>query len=339
MWVAVEQDTPSASASFQASIFQGKVNLQGRGTAGDSRWQGYPLTVVLHSGSCNNPVATYNATTDASDNFTITGMPSGTSYVRVKNAHTVSNCRANVVVPSAGVVDLGTMLEGDANNDDKINIIDFSVLRGGFGKCLGVAGWDPRPDFNGDGCINIRDFSLLRTNFTKQGPITLSDAQDALGSVSQNEANLGLTPPVQGVSVGQIFTMTLSVQADGQPVDGTDAVIGFDPQYLRVVDANGQEVNEIEAGTELEIVLRNVVDNQNGRIEYSAGQLEGDPPVGSFDLALVRFKLIAEPPVATEIEYLTGTDVVYMGESVLGQLQSGVVFVVDNKTYLPQVGK
>ncbi len=204
-----------STVTIQPSTFWGRVSLEGRGAAGDSRWHGYPVAVVLHSGSCNNPVAAYDVTTDASGNFTITGMPSGTFYVRVKNTHTVSNCRANVVVPPIGIVDLGTMLEGDANDDDRVSILDFSVLRSGYYQCAGDTGYDDRANFNDDSCVNILDFSLLRTNYYKQGPIMAASASGTVSATPEGTVNLEIAPPVRTASVGQIFTMALNVRAGG----------------------------------------------------------------------------------------------------------------------------
>jgi hypothetical protein len=133
--------------------------------------------------------------------------------------------------------------------------------------------------------------------------------------------------------------MSLSVTAGQQQVDGADAIVAFDPQYLRVVDNNGQEVTTIEAGSALDTVLRNTVDNGAGRIEFSAGQLIGEPPSGQFDLGVVRFKLVASPPAGTQVRYLPGTDASYQGDSVLGQLQEGIVFAVDHTNYLPLLVK
>ena len=59
---------------------------------------------------------------------------------------------------------------GDVNNDDVVDLLDFSVLRTTFGRCAGDTGYDGRADLNGDGCIDLLDFSLLRTSFGQFGP-------------------------------------------------------------------------------------------------------------------------------------------------------------------------
>ena len=52
------------------------------------------------------------------------------------------------------------LLDGDANFDGTVSILDFAILRGDFGDS-GRSG----ADFNGDGVISILDFAILRANF------------------------------------------------------------------------------------------------------------------------------------------------------------------------------
>jgi hypothetical protein len=63
----------------------------------------------------------------------------------------------------------GTLLVGDANNDNRVNISDFTILAATFGKSLGMPGYDARADLNGDNNVNISDFTLLASNFGKVG--------------------------------------------------------------------------------------------------------------------------------------------------------------------------
>jgi hypothetical protein len=109
--------------------FRGEVTLQGRGSAGDSRWENFPLTVTFYPPGGSTPVGTYTTTTDCYGVFSVADISSGTYDVKVKNAHTLSTKRTNVTVPSgAEPVNLCTLLEGDANDDDKKAGADFSIL-------------------------------------------------------------------------------------------------------------------------------------------------------------------------------------------------------------------
>jgi hypothetical protein len=60
---------------------------------------------------------------------------------------------------------MGLQRAGDCNNDNVVNAVDFTILKGTFGKSVGQPGYDDRADFNGDQVVNASDFSLQRANF------------------------------------------------------------------------------------------------------------------------------------------------------------------------------
>jgi len=52
---------------------------------------------------------------------------------------------------------MGTLLEGNANDDNKINIQDLGILTTTFEKSSGQAGYNPQADFD----RNARSTSLI----------------------------------------------------------------------------------------------------------------------------------------------------------------------------------
>jgi len=76
-------------------------------------------------------------------------------------------------LPAAGPIDVGTLLEGDANRDEKVDILDFSLLAMAFNARAGDRRYNPLTDFNDDGKVDILDFSLLATNFNRRGPVVV----------------------------------------------------------------------------------------------------------------------------------------------------------------------
>jgi poly(3-hydroxybutyrate) depolymerase len=137
----------------------GSVVLQGRPPAPHPSWS-VPLTVTIST-------ASYSVTTDQRGNFTLSGLTPGTYDIGVKNRHTLRNLKSSVTLAvGTNAVSFGTLLEGDANDDNYVNISDFSLLRLGF-----APGYDERVDFNEDGIVNISDFSLLAVNFGRQGSV------------------------------------------------------------------------------------------------------------------------------------------------------------------------
>ena len=85
------------------------------------------------------------------------------------------------------MLDFGTLRAGDANNDNKVTIVDFSILATTFGKSAGDVGYDDRADSNGDGKVTIVDFSLLASNFGTNG--------DALPEAEAGEADAAMSAP------------------------------------------------------------------------------------------------------------------------------------------------
>jgi hypothetical protein len=123
------------------------------------------------------PSVTYpNLTTDASGTFTVTatGLPSGQYNWRVKGPKYLAN--GGSVALTGGqttAVEMGLMRAGDANNDNLVSVVDFSILRNTFGLGIGTPGYDDRADFNGDQVVTVQDFSLLRSNFGLTGAFQL----------------------------------------------------------------------------------------------------------------------------------------------------------------------
>ena len=278
--------------------FRGEVTLQGRGSAGDPRWENFPLTVTFYPPGGSTSVGTYNATTDSYGVFSVAGVGSGAYDVEVKNAHTLSTKRMNVTVPSGtDPLNFCTLLEGDANDDNR------------------VAG---------------ADFSLLATNYGQQGPLSCSGTSAVLTVAEMaGTVDVSLQPPTKSVSIGEVFTMDIQVDAGSQLVDAVDAFLSFDRNYLRVVDASGNETNSIIPGSTLPLVLQNTADNSTGRITFSAGKQLGSPsPSGTFTLATIRFKAMAQT-TGTTVAFLAGTDVFYQGDSVLDSTYDGTVTITN----------
>ncbi len=63
---------------------------------------------------------------------------------------------------------LQSPLIGDANADGKVDLSDFVILRGNFGKeLLGIE----HGDFDRDGMVGLADFTLLKQNFGTASPV------------------------------------------------------------------------------------------------------------------------------------------------------------------------
>lgn len=167
----------------------GHVTWQGR-PAQPSSLQQLPITLTLKLGTTEINYA--GQTTSATGLFTVpvNTLPSGTYQWRVKGPQYFANSGtvelqvgmlASHKVVGANLptfqhsnlstipVEMGLMRTGDANNDNAVNVADFSILKVSFGKGLGDPGYDERADFTGDQSVNVSDFTLMKVNFGQGG--------------------------------------------------------------------------------------------------------------------------------------------------------------------------
>jgi len=176
--------TPTATPTTTSTpaLLVGHVEWQGRPPQPDSRQQ-VPITLTLKMGGTevNYP----SQTTDTSGFFTVSvaGLPGGTYAWRAKGFYTPAQTGPAFLANSGALIltgspvtsaEMGLMRAGDADNDNTVNVADYTILRAFFGhqRCPPLC--DYRSDFNGDGIFTIIDFTLLKSNFGQSGapPIT-----------------------------------------------------------------------------------------------------------------------------------------------------------------------
>ncbi len=160
---ATRTNTPTNTPTDVAVELSGHIGLQGRPVPPDPRWS-VPVTFTLRLTE-GGPDYNYSTTTDASGYFTVTAPGPGVYNYRVKNPQTLANAGSDTLASGTNNVEVGTLLAGDANNDNCVNVQDFSVLKNTFGKSVGDPGYDARADFNGDNVISVTDFGLQKNNF------------------------------------------------------------------------------------------------------------------------------------------------------------------------------
>jgi hypothetical protein len=99
-------------------------------------------------------------------------VPLGSTYtVNASYPGYLQSQKGSVYVVGANV-DIGTttLIGGDVNSDNCINILDIVSIIGKFGL-TGLPATDPE-DINDDGTVNILDLTVAAGNFTRCGPTT-----------------------------------------------------------------------------------------------------------------------------------------------------------------------
>lgn len=168
------QDYFAGNDSYHASylavpLLVGHVTWQGR-PAQPNPLQQLPVSLTLRLGAAQP--AYPPITTDSSGFFTasVTSSITGTYEWIVKNPKYLANS-GSVTLATTPITnfEMGLMRAGDANNDNRINGQDFTILKSTFGQACGNPGYDDRADFTGDCRVNGQDFNLLKLNFGSAG--------------------------------------------------------------------------------------------------------------------------------------------------------------------------
>jgi hypothetical protein len=240
-----------------ARALQGHLTWQGRPGQPDPLQQ-LPVTLTLSIGG--NSYSYPNMTTNSSGYFTATvgtlangnynWWVKGPRYLAASGTISLSGAQTTTQ-------EMGLMKVGDVNNDNIIDITDFSLLRATFGKVCGDTGYNGNADLTGDCIVDITDFSLLRGNFGQSGapPLQFSSPQNeqpdkARAAEGKGTAYMELRPkgkaPSNGgsVKVGEKFVLELWVNS-GSHTDlvGQQSYLTYTHQLLQNVRATSSNAS------------------------------------------------------------------------------------------------
>jgi hypothetical protein len=127
------------------------------------------MTLRLQAGG---PAGEFSGmSTDSSGIFTTTAdIADGDYFWRAKGPKFLATSGSLVLTRGVTTnVEMGLMMAGDCNNDNRVTAIDFVILKNTFGLGSGDPFYDARADFNGDDRVDVTDFSLMKGNFGQGG--------------------------------------------------------------------------------------------------------------------------------------------------------------------------
>ena len=139
-------------------------NLQGRANAANVS---VSVSIAVPSG----PETELSGTTDVNGLLSIQsqGFIVGETYnIKVKPSGYLSKTIANVVATAVTNLTYADFKNGDIDNNNQINIYDFSSLRASWGDSSNP-NYNPLADLDNNNFVNIFDFSILRSNFGQNG--------------------------------------------------------------------------------------------------------------------------------------------------------------------------
>jgi uncharacterized repeat protein (TIGR03803 family) len=111
-----------------------------------------------------------NVTLASDGSYSVGGLQDGTYTIAVKGPSWLQTDVGNVVVGDGAVTGMSaTLLPGDINGDNVVDIQDFSLLAAAYGSNSSSSNWNPNADLNCDGVVNIEDFALLAADYGLSG--------------------------------------------------------------------------------------------------------------------------------------------------------------------------
>lgn len=165
--IRVEPADYTGSAGI-GTMVQGVATLQGIADP-----TGLTITIEAKSGSTVIAAGTGQLTNQFGLGSYSIGLPisSGTydlSY-RVSGPGFLTNVEPSGAMGS--IVTLAvTMVGGDANGDDSVDLLDYFALSDSYNLSTGDAGFDAGADFNRDGSVDLLDYFILSDSYNVSGP-------------------------------------------------------------------------------------------------------------------------------------------------------------------------
>ena len=161
--------TPTITPQPTGVTASGNLLLQGRPTAPHAAWITGVEFILTQTGQ-TQAAKTINTITDQYGAYTLTDLPAGIFTITIKGDNTLrAKLPATTLQSGKNQLPDVRLKPGDANNDNFVSAIDFSILAASFGKCLGGNAYNGKADFNNDQCVSAADFSLLSANYGQQG--------------------------------------------------------------------------------------------------------------------------------------------------------------------------
>ncbi|MBX7134287.1 MAG: hypothetical protein K1X67_16560 [Fimbriimonadaceae bacterium] len=98
-------------------------------------------------------------------------IPAAGNYdITCKGSNWLRAIRSNVAIAATGVAGQNfSLINGDANDDNTVDIADYAMLSSSYGKSLGDVGYLSGADLNGDDSVDIADYAILSSKYGQSG--------------------------------------------------------------------------------------------------------------------------------------------------------------------------
>jgi len=211
-----------AAAPPGGTTISGKIQLQSRT---DHSAQ---VTIEIRNPGVTTPLETrvVNTSSDGSYTLNLTSA-AGTYDIAAKADGFLRQTLQNVTIPSSSVN--FSLLAGDADGDNDVDLSDFNILAASFGSVQGDPNYNSSCDFNGNGSVDLPDFAYLAGNFLQAG--------DAAPGKAIDEFDLRLSSRAVGRE-----TMEVVLEGGVSSLYAYAVQVKFDPEKVQICSAEPGEL-------------------------------------------------------------------------------------------------
>lgn len=144
----------------------GTVNLQDI----DGDEAGNEVVIEVRNVGSTIPLETHTVTLGAGGSYTFdSDVAAGTYDVAAKGSNWLRKLNGSVSFPSGGATSNFDLVNGDADPDNEVNLVDGGAISAAFGSTDGDPNWNPNADLNRDGEVNLVDWGILSARFGQAG--------------------------------------------------------------------------------------------------------------------------------------------------------------------------
>lgn len=163
--------------SFSIKVNQGQL-AGTRAVAGRLDLQNWEASsarsvdVEIFNAGQANPILTVPGSVAADGTFTISAaIPDGTYDIAIKTGHWLRKRISGLAFVNGDSIAPQTwsLINGDANQDNVVDILDYVRLAESYNLVLGDTGYDPNTDFNGDESVDLLDYFILSDSYKLKG--------------------------------------------------------------------------------------------------------------------------------------------------------------------------
>ncbi len=156
----IPANVPTGTATVHASAFSAEPEIGGYSYSPEKSAT-FLITTTATASTASADGSTYQAT----ENGTYI-MSFRLPYIRGKlGVYTVYASTMYEAINDTGISSFQTFLEGDLNDDKKVDMRDIGIAARAYGSEPGDPLWDPVADINRDLVVDMRDIGAIARNF------------------------------------------------------------------------------------------------------------------------------------------------------------------------------